>query len=238
MKKLAVTLSVALLLAACSKPTETIIPADMATWEKELAPSIQKLVDEDKALFGGYATRVKIGEIFGGSKAGIPFGFTVGQAIEEQKKWVVEQKKAADEAKALKAKIDAEMLETIKAINSAVTVTLLSKNEQPKNYEAHRYSESQQFVVGVENKSAKEVTGVSGRIEFVDVFDKVVGAVNFGISEKIKPSGTYKWTGVRDYNQFIAEQRAVWNLEEGKYTTRFTPSSVIFADGTKLKMPD
>jgi hypothetical protein len=238
MKKLAVTLSIALLLAACSKPTETVIPADMTTWEKELAPSIQKLGDADKALFASYALRVKMSGLFGGEKAGIPFGTTVGQAIEDQKKWVAEQKKASDEAAALKVKMEAEKLETIKEINNSVTVTLLSKKERPENYEAGRYSKSQQFVVGVENKSTKDVTGVSGSIEFIDVFDKVVGSVNFGISEKIKPSGTYKWTGVRDYNQFIAEQRAVWNLEEGKYTTRFTPSAVIFADGTKLKMPD
>jgi hypothetical protein len=238
MKKIAVTLSFALLLAACSKPMETVIPTDMSTWEKDLAPAVKKLGDEDKALFAGYAARVKVGEIFGGGKAGIPFGTTVGQAIEEQKKWVAEQKKAADEAAALKVKMEAEKLETVKAINNAVTVTLLEKIERPKNYDAGRYSESQELIVGVENKSTKVVTGVSGEIEFIDVFDKVVGTVNFGISQTIQPSGTYKWTGVRDYNQFLESHKAVWNLQEGKYTTRFTPEAVIFADGTKLKMPE
>jgi hypothetical protein len=238
MKKIAFTLFVALLLAACSKPTDAIIPADMATWDKELAPSIQKLGDADRELFTGYTLRVKIGGLFGGDKAGIPLGMTVGQAIEEQKKWVAEQKKAAEEAAALKVKMEADKLVTIKAINDTVTVTLLEKIQLPKDFDEGRYSESQVFVVGVQNKSTKDMTGVSGEIEFIDVFDKVVGSVSFGISETIKSNGTHKWTGSRDYNQFIDKHQAVWNLEEGKSTTRFTPEAVIFADGTKLKMPD
>lgn len=62
--------------------------------------------------------------------------------------------------------------------------------------------------------------------------------MTFRISQKIAPSGSYVWKGGRDYNQFVAEQRAVWNLEEGKYKTRFVPSALVFADGTKLTMPD
>ena len=238
MKNLAVTLSVALLLAACSKPTDTIIPADMTTWDKDLAPAVQKLEAADRELFTAYTLRIKVGGLFGGDKASIPLGMTVGQAIEEQKKWVAEQKRAADEAAALKAKMEAEKLVSIKAINDAVTVTLLEKIERPKNFDAGRYSESQVFVVGVQNKSTKDVTGVSGEIEFIDVFDKVVGSVSFGISETIKPNGTHKWTGARDYNQFIDEHQAVWNLTEEKYKTRFIPEAVIFADGTSLKMPN
>ena len=62
--------------------------------------------------------------------------------------------------------------------------------------------------------------------------------MSFGISETIKPNGTHKWTGARDYNQFIDEHQAVWNLTEEKYKTRFIPEAVIFADGTSLKMPN
>ncbi len=68
----------------------------------------------------------------------------------------------------------------------------------------------------------------------MDIFDRVVGGVNFSISEKIEPSATVKWVGSRDYNEFIAEHRAVWNLKEDKYTTRFIPKTIVFADGRKL----
>lgn len=243
------TLCCALALSACSKATDTVIPSDMSTWDKELAPVVKRLNEEEQKLFVAYVARAKIGEIFSKDKGGIPFGTTVGQAIEEQRKWQAEFEKKEAEAKAarekqqaeeqaLKAKLEAEQAAITKQINDAATVTLLSKRQLGSNFDARRYSDMQEFVIGVENRSDKELAGISGEIEFIDVFDKVVGVVNFRISERIKPGGTYKWTGSRDYNQFLDEHRAVWNLEEGKYTTRFTPSALVFTDGTKLSMPE
>jgi hypothetical protein len=197
----------------------------------------------------GYVTRVKIGEAFSGGKVAIPFGMTVGQAIEEQKKWAADaekrlaaekqeaQRKEAESA-ALKTKLDAERAAAVKKINDAVTVTLLKKEELPKDYHAGRYSEYQQLTIGVQNNSAKPVVGVAGAMEFIDVFDKVVSTVPFKVSETIKPGGTYRWVGGRDHNQFLDAHRTLWNLEEGKYKTRFVPSAVIYADGEKISTPE
>lgn len=250
MKKFASVLLISVsLLAACSKATDTVIPSDMSTWDKELAPVVKKLDEAEQKLLVAYVARKKMAEVFSGNKEAIPFGTTVGQAIEEQRKWQADFEKAQAEAKAekerkaaeeaeLKAKLDAERAAALKQINEAVTVTLLSKRQLPRDFDSGRYQAEQVFVVGVENRSNQELAGVSGELEFVDVFDKVVGSVNFRISENIRPGGTYKWNGVRDYNQFIDEHRALWNLEEGKYTTRFIPSSVVYSDGTKLTMPE
>lgn len=238
MKKVIGSLLVLALLAACSKPAETIIPADKASWDKELAPSVKKLGEEDQKLFAAYIIRTGMSSALSGGKEGIPFGTTIGQAIDEQKKWMAEQERQAAEAAALKAKMEAERLEAIKAINAAATVTLLGKKELGSNYHVGRYSDYQEFTIGVENKSDKEIAGVSGELEFIDIFGKTVGGVTFRISQKIKPGAHYKWVGGRDYNRFIDGHKAVWNLEEGKYTTRFVPESVIFADGSRLKTPE
>ncbi len=48
----------------------------------------------------------------------------------------------------------------------------------------------------------------------------------------------HSWLGSREYDKHIDEHRAIWNLEEGKYTTRFIPESVVFADGSKLEVPE
>ena len=82
------------------------------------------------------------------------------------------------------------------------------------------------------------VVGVAGEIKFIDVFDKEVGAVTFRISENIAPNQSAIWVGGRDYNQFSDTHRAVWNLTEGKYTTKFVPNMVVYADGTKLTVPN
>lgn len=84
------------------------------------------------------------------------------------------------------------------------------------------------------NRADKTVTGVSGTLHFVDRFDVVVGAVSFRMVQEIQPGFDAVWEGVRDYNQFIKEHRAVWQLSEGEYTTRFEPDVILFADGTRL----
>ena len=138
---------------------------------------------------------------------------------------------------ALKAKLEQERAEAIAALSEAVTVTLIAKAELPKDYRLNRYSEYQEFRIGAQNNSDKPIVGVSGEIRFVDVFDKEVGAVSFRISEDIEPGKSVVWIGGRDYNQFMDEHRNVWNLQEGKYTTRFIPEMVVFEDGTKLSVP-
>jgi hypothetical protein len=230
--KRALALVLALGLFGCSNPKDEVIPSDISTWDKELAPHIKKLSESDREKVAGYLMRAKMGEAFGG--AGVPTGTTIGQAIEAQTSWQNEQAAKQAEEEALKKKLEQERAEKAKLLNDAITVTLLSKRELPSNYRANRYSEYQEFEIGVQNNSQKTISGVSGAIVFIDVFDKEVGVVNFGVSERIEPGDSTTWTGGRDYNQFLDEHRSVWNLEEGKYKTKFIPEMVVFEDGTKI----
>lgn len=236
MKIQALAIVAAIALAACSKPTETIIPSDTSKWDTELAPVVKKLPEEDQKLFVGYITRAKMSELFSKGGSVIPLGTTVGTAIAEQKKWETEQLAKAEEERALKEKLQKEAAEARAAFDKSVTVVLVSLGRIPKDYQAGRFLDKQEFVIGASNRSTETIVGVSGSLDFVDIFDKVIGGVNFSISEKIEPGATVKWIGSRDYNEFIAEHRAVWNLEEGKYTTRFIPRTIVFADGRKLSV--
>lgn len=231
----AVILIGCVLLAACSRPTETIIPSDVSKWDTDLAPAVKKLSEEDQKLAMGYIARAKMGEVFGGK--GVPFGTTLGDAIAQQKNWLAEQAEADKKAAALKAQVERDQAEYAARVARAVVVTLVSKEARFRDFEARRFSDEQVFKIAVKNTGDKPIIGVSGRLDFIDVFDKTVGTVGFRISEKIDPGGGTVWVGSRDYNQFIEEQRAVWNLEEGKYKTRFKPEAIIYADGTKLTAP-
>lgn len=233
---LAALLVAAMGVAGCSKPTDAIIPTDVSKWDTELAPTVKKLSEEDRKLVAGYLVRAKLGEVFG--KDGIPLGTTVGQAIESQKAWLVEEERKAAEEKQLKERMQREQQEAKAAIARSVTVSLLGLNRIPRNYDAHRFSEQQGFELGIENKSEKEIAGVSGQIVFIDIFDKKITSVGFDVTENIKPGSTFRWKGVRDYNQFVESHKALWNLDEGKYKTKFEPSAVVFTDGTKLTAPE
>ncbi|MFG0677714.1 hypothetical protein [Delftia sp. WSY_7] len=224
------------LITGCSKPTETVIPSDMSQWDSVLAPAVKKLPEEDRKLLAAFVARAKTGELLGKGE-GIPFGTTVGDAISLQKKWTEDQRIKAEEEKALKEKLAKEAEAAKRLINESVTVALLSKNQRPRDFHAGRFEDQQIFIVGIENKTHKRIMGVSGEMTFIDVFDKVVGSMNFAASEEIRPGSTIKWTGVRSYNQFDKDQRAMWNLEEGKYKVMFTPWEVIFEGGEKLSAP-
>lgn len=219
MKLAAPFLAVALMLSACSKPTDAVIPSDKASWDEKLTPEVKKLSDPDREKIEAYLVRARRGEVFGG----IPLGTTIGQAIDAQTEWENEQAVKRAEEENLKRKLE-----------QVAAVTLIARHKVPKDYGLGRHGEYQEFLIKVQNNSEKPIVGVSGRIEFIDLFDKEVGSVYFKISESIAPGKSVAWSGRQDYNPSMDAHRGVWNLEEGKYTTRFTPEMVVFDDGTKL----
>ena len=223
-------------LTAHGRALEAVIPTDMSTWDKELAPHMKNLNDDERNKVARYLVRVKMGEVFGGE--GIPLGLTVAQAIASQSEWDDLQTKKRAEEQALRQRLEEERARAVEEIDKAVTVTLLEKQEVPKDIHARRYLPLQVIRIGVENKSDKEIAGVAGEIKFINVFGEVVGSIVVRISEQVAPGKSITWTGSRDYNEFIDEHRAIWNLEEGKYTTRFEPAMVVFADGSKLGTVD
>lgn len=121
MKRIAALLIATAVLGGCTKPTDAVIPSDMATWDKELAPELKKLADADREKVAAYLMRAKMGEVFGGK--GVPPGTTVGQALEAQKKWEAEQAAKRAEEEALKKKLEQERSAAIQQLNQAVTVT-------------------------------------------------------------------------------------------------------------------
>lgn len=223
-------------LAACSKPKSVIIPTDVATWDKNLAPEIQKLTLKEQKLLNGYLLRLKIGETF--SAVGIPSGLTIGNAIEAQNIWLEQQQVQEAKENALKEKLAKERGTVELTLNSAVTLTLLEKKEIPRDGRGDKYRDLQVIKVGIKNTSEKEISGVAGTLEFIDIFDKKVGEINFSIAKTIRPNQEVTWWGSRDYEPYVPEQKAVWSLEKGKYKAVFNPSKLVYSDGTKISIPE
>jgi len=234
-------LALTALLAACSKPQDTIIPTDKAEWDKTLAPAAKKLSEEERQLLGAYMARQTIvaglGNLFGQGTpaAGIPPGMTIGQAIADQKAWAAEKARKEEQAATLKREAEAKAAAARKEIDGAVTVALLKHGFRPRNFQTGRISDQQTFVIAIKNTGSKPIAGVAGRMVFIDIFDKEVGAVGFQSTETIEPGQTYTWNGERDYNEFMQEHRAVRDLEAGKFKTRFEAESIVFTDGSSLK---
>jgi hypothetical protein len=218
-----------------NKPNRTVIPTDTANWDKELAPALAKLSDDDKRLAAAYLARAKLGELFGG--AGIPSGLTIDQAIREQRNW--EQAQAANdaEAKKLETRIKAEKEAVAKQISDLLTVALIDKRYVPHDYQSHIYSDSIVINIAFQNKGNKDIAGVKGKTIFTDMFGDVIKMVSLSYDEGIPAGKSVTWVGSVDYNQFQKSDVRLRDIDKAKLQFSFEPETVIFADGTKISSP-
>ncbi|MGB6054620.1 MAG: hypothetical protein WBG17_05210 [Burkholderiaceae bacterium] len=233
MKQMLLLAIVTTLLIGCSDPRATMLSTADADKEK-MQTAMQKITEEERTLVAGYMMRTMLANAFAG-KTDTPLGVTIGDAIKKQREWLSAEKKRDAEEAALKAKLAAEEEAFQQQVNGAVAVTVLEKTLLPENFDRRRYSAVQVIKLGFENKSEKDIAGISGEVAFYDIFDKEVGSIIFSYDDGIKAGSTASWTGERKFNEFLREHKALANLEEGKYTTRFKPDTIVFSDGTKLK---
>lgn len=232
-------------LAACSGPKDTPLPKDLEKMES-IKPAMEKLTAEERELAAGYIMRhtvgAKLGGLFGGKEGpGIPEGMTLGKAIEEQRKFRADA--AFEEAKqqALKAKLRAEREAAMKPMLDAVTVTLVSKKiAAERGYSGMVMDENLEVTFGYKNNTAKDISGVKGRISVKDLFGDELSAFQISNDDTIKAGQTATWTGLRSvrFSMGNHKDRKLAELSDDKYKIVWEPQAIVFADGTKLVLPE
>lgn len=232
MKKLFLPILLSVFIIGCSNPKDEVLPPKMTEADMTvLAENVKSLNEEDKLLLTQYIVRSEMSKAFGG--AGASTGTTVGEAIENQKQWVVEQK-AEEQAKTERAaKLKAEKDAKTAEFEKAVAVTIFDKDLVEADW--------QSFItldIDIKNNSTKEIAGLKGIIHFFDKFGDLIVSFGFGDDTLNIPAGdSFKGTLSWDYNQFMDEHNKFVNtsLEGMKY--KFEPEQILFEDGTKLDMP-
>ena len=243
MSRLLVLFVIALAATACTGPMDTPVPKELAAMES-LQPALQKLSPEDRELFAGYVMRntlgAKLGAMFGGKEGpGIPDGMTVGRAIEDQRRFKAER--ALEEAKetALKDKLRAEREVAVKTMRESVTVTIVSKAVKEERVSGMLLGENLQVVFGYRNNSAKDISGVKGRISVKDLFGDEISAFAISNDQTIKAGDSATWTGSRSVSFSMGnnQDRKLAGLADDKYKVIWEPETIVFSDGTKLIAP-
>lgn len=243
MSRLTFLFAIALVATACTGPMDTQVPKDLAAMES-LKPALQKLSTEDRELFAGYVMRntlgAKLGTMFGGKEGpGIPDGMTVGRAIEDQRRFKAER--ALEEAKeaALKDKLRAEREVAVKTMRESVTVTIVSKAVKEERVSGMLLGENLQVVFGYRNNSAKDISGVKGRISVKDLFGDEISAFAISNDQTIKAGDSATWTGSRSVSFSMGnnQDRKLAGLADDKYKVIWEPETIVFSDGTKLIAP-
>ena len=238
MRKLILLAAVGVL-AACSKPTDTVIPADMAAWDKDLSPVVQKLSEEDRKLLAAYLVRAKLGEVFGGK--GVPPATTVGAAIADQRQFLARKAQEEAEAKALAEKVQKERAAAMDQMRQAITVALVSKSiEIERGGSGMELDRHLVVKFAYKNNSGKDVAGVKGTVVVKDLFGDKLSAFGISNDDSIKAGQTAIWTGQRSIKYAIGsanKDEKLAGLGTDKFTVEWDPETIVFADGTKLVAP-
>jgi len=237
MKKAIIALFCMAALAGCS-PKSTAIPTDSSKWDT-LAPDVKRLNEEDRRLFAAYMARQGIASALSQGKVTVPVGMTIGKAIDDQKKFEADQKKAEAEAELVRAKAIAARAAAEKAMSDAAVLSIVQTKLIPENIYASRYSDQFALVIAVQNKSAKNISGIKGMVEFSDIFGAQIKSVQLSLSENI-PAGKLETFSsyALDLNQFDDADNKLKNTDPAKIKAVFHPQMIVFSDGTDMKAPD
>lgn len=170
-----------------------------------------------------------MGKIVGGN--GIETGTTIGDAIQEQKKWL-DEKKAQEQAETeLKAKIEAEKKAKLAEINKIITVALIKK-EGSSSFGSS--IDNIDIELAFQNKGNKDISAIKGITHFNDVFGDNIKSINLSYDDGVKANSTATYNGSIHYNQFMDEDKKLLNTDLNKLKFIFEPQIILFSDGTKL----
>jgi hypothetical protein len=231
---------VCLALSACSNPKDATVPQDVSKMQS-LKPALEKHTPEERDLAAGYIARHTVGAAMIGNSPSIPAGETLGQAIEEQRKFVAEQKAEEQRQAALKAALQAKRDAATKAMRDAVTVTLVSKKIKPEyGYSGILMDTNLDITFGYKNNTTKDIAGVKGLISIRDLFGDKISDFLVSNDDTIPAGKSITWSGSRSvqYASSDNKDRKLAELDDSKYKVVWEPRMIVFSDGTKLTLPD
>lgn len=247
MKKILVAVAVVVLAAGCSSPNDIVLGPEPLKQLAEQGDKFKQMPEEDRMLLVGYLSIGEIGKAFGGNPVPVT-GKTVGEVMKDARAWrekmklqEVAQQKRAEEAAALRKKIEAENKILADKLATLATVAVIDKRVSPKDIYSGRYHDLLMIKYAVENKSEKPIRQIKGRVIFVDPSGDPVGDLQVDIDNLINPGQTVKTdTGVgwrtNQFSHGSIEQIA--RREFGAMSGTFKVTAIAFVGGEVLKVAD
>jgi hypothetical protein len=185
------------------------------------------LTDEERELLTGYMVRQNLSAVLQGGNPSIPTGKTIGEMIEDQRKWVAQNAQEEKVEKEKEQKLSAEIASRDTALREFVTVTLYSLKEST-------YGGMNGFEARIAFKAgSKDIRAFQGNLALSDVLGNSLGELPVKVLTSLKANES----GTTDYsNLYMAfpELRGK-RLEDIK--AQWKPTKIILPDSTELSAP-
>lgn len=221
MKKTLLLIGLAALLFSCSSPLDRKF--DEKTAKEDFEAIKSKIDSTDLNLIVGSMIRLK----FQDKKIE---EMTYREILEDGKKWKLEQDKIGAEQKALAEKATKEEAERLKRLTEAVLVTCFKKGYSEVDYQDYI---TYKFVI--QNKSAKNIRAVKGRITFTNLFDEEIKTLDFVYDQPILAGKQVNWDATTDYNQYMDGDQILKSKNLKDLKVVWKPEKIIFEDGITLE---
>lgn len=114
-----------------------------------------------------------------------------------------------------------------------IDVSLLEKGFAPLDVMAGMGSARITFKMEFANKTEKEIRAFTGKLSFLDLFDRPIVASNLTVEKGLPAKDRVEWEGGFDYNQFRDSDRTLRAKSADDLRVTFDVEQVIFADGTR-----
>ena len=207
-----------LLIAGCGIKDTVYSSANKEKILQEVGQS--NMSQEDK----GVLAQAFIREAFGGAKLD---GKTIGSIIDEQKKFNIEKAKKEAEEKADKEKLEKEL-------SGYLTIGVESKESHPKNIYAGIYSPYVTMKILVVNNSQKNIQGFKGYFTIKNIFNETIMKTGYRNDDGIKGAEKTSIELSRDINEFMDDDKKLYNTDLSKLKFDWTTTAIIFTDGSSI----
>jgi hypothetical protein len=161
-------------------------------------------------------------------------GKTIGQVIDEQRKFESDEKAREAEEARLAAEAKAKKERRAAELRATLTFSVYDKSFVPSNPMSGRYQDYVTVACAYRNTSTKDIRAFTGDISFTDLFGKEIFSSSLTISDPIAAGATGDWKGSMEYNQFISAHQRLRDMDLKDMKVVWMPKSIIFADGSSL----
>jgi hypothetical protein len=194
------------------------------------------LTVEEVGLLQGYVIRHGLKDAFSGKEVSLPEGKTIGEMIEEQRKFVEDAKVREEEEKQRREKAKAEADQRRKALLDALIITVYDKGFQASDYTEGVYDDYITIELAYENHTTKDIRGFKGIVVFNDLFGDEIEKLQLKEDRIVKAGQTLKVAKTIDYNQFKDDDKKLRSTTLENMKIEWVPDTIMFTDGTSLKV--
>lgn len=222
MKKLILIMGMTALMFSCSSPLDMKVNKDTM---KEDMVQVRSVIDSTELnLIFGSMVRSELHLTKDMEE------MTYRELLENGKDWKAKQDKVEAEQKVLADEAVADEAIRVEKLSNAVMVSCFEKG-----YTEHNYKNYITYKFAINNKSNKTIRAFKGNIAFNNIFGDNIKTISIMYDQPIERGETVNWAATTDYNQFMDDDIELNNKELKDLKVVWSPSQIMFEDGTTLE---